>query len=191
VYLLYGDSAVFRLSHRIGARVLGDGGTVALVDGANRFDIHAVVRFAQERNLDPEQLLRRLFISRGFTCYQVEAAITERLPAFLRRTGARTVLIYGLLDTFYDEQAPLRDVRLILERVLESLSRLRNEGVSVLLVSTDWRVLPEARNRLLDRLKKGMDRVYRLETENSRSAQLYLECDRVPAGQPLIGQAGG
>jgi len=175
LWLLYGEHMVFRLAHRVAGHVLMSGSAVALVDGANRFDIQAIVRFAQEHRADPDEMLRRIYISRGFTCYQVEAAVTERLPAFLRRTGARSALIFGLLDTLYDQQAPLRDVRTILERTITALQALCGEGISVLLASTDWRVLPEERNRLLADLKRAMGRVYRLELTADKLPALFLE----------------
>lgn len=175
LWLLYGEHLVFRLAHRVAGHVLRTGAAVALVDGANRFDIQAIVRFAQEHRSDPDEMLRRMYISRGFTCYQVEAAVTERLPAFLGRSGARSALIFGLLDTLYDEQAPMRDVRAILERTVTALRALSGEGISVLLASTDWRVLPEERNRLLGELKRAMDRVYRLETTTEHLPALFLE----------------
>jgi hypothetical protein len=175
LWLLYGEHLVFRLAHRMAGYVLASGATVALVDGANRFDIQSIVRYAQEHRLNPDEVLRRISISRGFTCYQVEAAVTERLPAFLRRSGARFALIFGLLDTLYDEQAPMRDVRAILDRTVTTLRALRGEGISVLLASTDWRVLPEERNRLLGDLKRTMDQVYRLELTAEQMPALFLE----------------
>lgn len=190
VYLLYGDETVFRLSHRVAAQVLGGGASVALVDGANRFDVQAVVRFARERRLDPDALLKRLFISRGFTCYQMEAAVTERLPAFLQRTGSRTALIFGLLDTFYDEQASLRDVQSILRRIEQALLDMKERGVSILLAGIEWNVLPAERNQLLDRLKAGMDRVYRLEMQGEESLQLVLERNEEGRGALRSDQRG-
>ena len=175
LWLLYGEHLVFRLAHRVAGHMLKSGAPVALVDAANRFDIQDIVRYAQEHRLDPEDMLRRIYISRGFTCYQVEAAVTERLPAFLRRTGARSALIFGLLDTLYDQQAPLRDVRTILARTMTALRAMSGEGISVLLASADWRVLPEERNRLLGDLKQTMDRVYRLELTAENLPALYLE----------------
>jgi len=175
LWLLYGEHLVFRLAHRIAGHILKTGAPLALVDGANRFDIQAVVRYAQEHRLDPDEVLQRLYISRGFTCYQIEAAVTERLPAFLRRTGARAALVFGLLDTLYDEQAPMRDVRTILGRTIDALRAMEGEGISVLLTSTDWRVLPEERNRLLSDLKRQMDRVYRLELTAENVPALFLE----------------
>ncbi len=175
LWLLYGEHLVFRLAHRVAGRLLADGASVALVDGANRFDIHAIVRYAQEHHQNPEEVLRRIYISRGFTCYQVEAAVTERLPDFLARSGARTAFVFGLLDTLYDEQAPMRDVRTILARSIAALQALRADGISVLLASTDWRVLPGERHRLLGELKRAMDQVYRLELSAENLPVLFLE----------------
>lgn len=175
VWLLYGDDSVFRLSHRMAAHILNIGSPMVLVDGANRFDIHSIVRFAREHRADPDAFLNRLFIARGFTCYQVEATITERLPAFLKRCGARSAMIFGLLDTFYDEQAPLRDVRAILGSVTTALRTMRDAGISLLLTGTDRRVLPRERNELLTALKTSMDRIYRLELDTDQRPQLFLE----------------
>lgn len=175
LWLLYGEDAVFRLAHRVAGHMLKAGAVVALVDGANRFDIQTIVRYAQEHHLDPDEVLRRIYISRGFTCYQIEAAVTERLPAFLDRTGAHSVLIFGLLDTLYDQQAPMRDARAILERTVAALQKLSAKGISVLLASTNWRVLPEERNRLLGDLQRTMDRVYRLERTAENLPALFLE----------------
>src|SRR6059036_3890523 len=101
LFLLYGDPVVFKLSLLIGAKALQHTAAVAIVDGCNGFDIRALVRFAQQRKLNPDALLDRVFISRGFTCYQMEAAITDMLPAFLSGRRSTTAFIFGLLDTFY------------------------------------------------------------------------------------------
>lgn len=175
VFLLYGDSPVFRFSLVMAAQAISRGASIAVIDGCNRFDVHTITRFARERRLDPDALLNRIFVSRGFTCYQMEAAVSSKLPAFLARTNSNTALIFGLLDTFYDEQAPLREVQHILTRVLCALQAMRAGGVSLLLASTDWKVLPEERNQLFTKLKAGMDRVYRLATGNENKPQLFLE----------------
>lgn len=175
VYLLYGESPIFRLSLMMAAHALNTGTSIAVVDGCNRFDAHSIARFARERGKDPSDFLNRIFVSRGFTCYQMEAAITNRLSSFLDRIGSRTALIFGLLDTFYDEQAPLREVQQILQRVLGSLHAMKQEGISILLACTEWNVLPQERNRLFATLKQGMDRVYRLDVNEENKPLLFLE----------------
>ena len=117
VYLLYGDNLIFQLSLRMAASAMAQGKPIAVVDGCNQFNVHLLSRFARERHLNPEQFLNLIFISRGFTCYQMEQAIASRLPVFLEDIHSNTAMIFGLLDTFYDEQAPFREVQQILKRL--------------------------------------------------------------------------
>jgi len=151
------------------------GTPIAVVDGCNRFNVHLLSRFARERHLDPDEFLRRIFISRGFTCYQMEQAVTRRLPLFLQSIGSNIAMIFGLLDTFYDEQASFREVQQILRRVLGTLQDIKTGGVSVLLACTEWNVLPKERNQLFATLKTGMDTVYRLGIDRKNAPALFLE----------------
>lgn len=178
MYLAYGDRLVFRLSLVLAAQELSRGGSIAIVDGGNRFDVHTITNFARERRLDPDALLNRVFVSRGFTCYQMEAAITSRLPEFLARKNSRVAMIFGLLDTFYDEQAPLREVRQILNRVLHALHAMKKNNISLLLASTEYNVLPKERNQLFVQLKSAMDNVYHLTLDTDNKPQLSLEDHR-------------
>jgi hypothetical protein len=175
VYLLYGDDRVFPISLTMAAHAMTAGSSVAVVDGCNQFNVHLISRFARERKINPDELLRQIFISRGFTCYQMEQAVTNRLPAFLSTINSSTAMIFGLLDTFFDEQASLREVQQILQRVLVSLQAMKTNGVSVLVVCHAYNVLPEERNRLFATLKTGMDRVYRLEVNEDNQSKLFLE----------------
>jgi len=174
-YLVYGDAAVFRLSLRIAAYMIANGGSIAVVDGANRFNVHAISEFARGRRMDPDAFLRRIYISRGFTCYQMEQAIVNRLPGFLNSIHSSTAMIFGLLDTFYDEQASLREVQHILTRILSSLRTMKTEGVSVLLACTEWNVLPQERNKLFADLKSGVDSIYRAHITEQQELQFFAE----------------
>lgn len=179
VFLLYGDPLAFRFSLLLAAQLLRGGASLPLIDGCNRFDVHTITRFARERRLDADALLRRIYVSRGFTCYQMEAAVSDRLPAFLRRINSKTALIFGLLDTFYDEQVPLREVRQMLRRVLGTLAAMKQDNCSLLLTCTEWDVRPEERNELFTRLKAGMDRVYHvMPVAGIATPQLFLEPQR-------------
>lgn len=175
VYLLYGDDRIFPISLTMAAHAMAAGSSVAVVDGCNQFNVHLISRFARERKINPDELLRQIFISRGFTCYQMEQAVTNRLPAFLKTMNSSTAMIFGLLDTFFDEQASLREVRQILQRVLVALQEMKTNGVSVLVVCHPYNVLPEERNQLFATLKTAMDRVYRLEVTEGNQSKLFLE----------------
>jgi hypothetical protein len=175
IFLLYGDRSIFQLSLQMAAHAMAGGKPIAVVDGCNRFDVHALSRFARTRKIDPNKFLNRIFISRGFTCYQMEQAIAHKLPAFLNTIHSNTALIFGLLDTFYDEQASLREVQQILQRLLGSFREMKSSGISLLVVCSERIVAPQERNRLFATLKNGVDRTYKLDVNKQGRLQLFLE----------------
>ena len=179
VFLLYGKRPIFQLSLQMAAHAMTGGKSLAVVDGCNRFDVHALSRFARMRKIDPNIFLNRIFISRGFTCYQMEQALAHKLPSFLSFIHSNTALVFGLLDTFYDEQASLREVRQILQRLLGSFQEMKSVGVSLLIVCLERTVAPPERNQLFTTLKNGMDRVYKLDTNERGTLQLFLESQRM------------
>ena len=189
VYLLHGDHTVFTLSLTMASVALTKGTTIAVVDGGNRFNVHLISRFAREHRIDPAKLLDRIFISRGFTCYQMEQALTRRLPAFLASKGSTTAMIFNPLETLYDEQAPLREVQQILCRVLAALQEMKQRGTSVLIASVDQTVWPEERNALFQTLTSSMDRVYCLEQDDHQHYSIQLERHSSPSSiLPLKGK---
>ena len=210
LYCLHGSSSVFRLSLSAAAHVLLNGVPMTLVDGTNRFDVYYIAEFARrfasqglaplrgsasrptmsglaDRRLAPEHFLKNIFISRAFTCYQMEATITERLPAFVKKKRSPVVIIFGLLDTFYDEQAPLFEVQASLQRIIAALHRLRRDNVSILLASLDVRLASPERNRLFPKLRSAMDRVYYV-TENEGTHQIMAE--KIQEPQKVIQETG-
>ncbi len=176
LYCLHGSSAVFRMSLSAAAHALLHGIPMTLVDGTNRFDVYYLAEFARKfggkqgpgHNITPEQLLQNIFVSRAFTCYQMEALVTERLPVFVRKKGSPIVIIFGLLDTFYDEQAPMFEVRSSMQRIIAALHRLKQANVSVLLASLDVRLASKERAALFPKLTAAMDRVYAVHEEGGR-----------------------
>lgn len=190
VCLLYGDKLIFQLSLRMAAYAMTQGTSVAVVDGCNRFNVHLLSRFARERHIDPNEFLHRIYISRGFTCYQMEQAVSNRLPLFLESIGSNVAMIFGLLDTFYDEQASLREVQQILQRLLGTLQDIKRGGVSVLLACTEWNVQPKERNQLFTTLKTGMDTIYHLTLNQDNKPSLVLESDALRPRPALQRNAG-
>ncbi|MBI3193987.1 MAG: hypothetical protein HYZ34_05880 [Ignavibacteriae bacterium] len=174
-FLLYGESAIFKLSLYFASLLLSKNVTVAVVDGCNRFDVHFITRFARERGGVPDEFLQRIFVSRGFTCYQMEAVIANRLPAFFKSHDATFGMIFGLLDTFYDEQAPLREVQQMLNRLLVQFQEMNRSGHSLLLACNDWKILPKERNQLFAQLKQNVDNVYHAVMNEDQQPKLFLE----------------
>lgn len=185
LYLLYGAREIFHLSLFVASKILGQPRRwphqrqgqhrpIAVVDGANQFDAYYLTRLLREQYGDPESFLNNIYVSRGFTCYQMEAAITQQLPQFLHRMKSKTAMIFGLLDTFYDEQAKFHEVRKSLQRILRKLHEMKKDGVSILIASLEMKVLPEERNQLFRMLKINADQLYRLEVGENHY-RLFLE----------------
>jgi hypothetical protein len=208
LYCLHGrQENVFRISLTAAAHVLLNGSPVTLVDGTNRFDLYGLAEFARRhapaagntprtgetspdgKMITPQDMLDNIFISRAFTCYQMEAVITDRLPAFVRRSRSPVVIIFGLLDTFYDEQAPFFEVKASLRRIIDALHALRDRNVAILLASMDMKLASPERNSLLPLLLRAMDRVYELSGEEGRPLVAHTgrpaETRRLPRVQPF------
>lgn len=175
LYLLHGDRSVFRLSLYAASHALLAGMPITLVDGTNRFDAYYIAEFARKvtaqrlarKPVTPETLLQNIFISRAFTCYQMEATMTERLPAFVRKKRSPVAIIFGVLDTYYDDQAPLFEVKASLQRVIAALHTLKQNNVSVLLASLDMKLASNERNALFPKLRLAMDEVFRVVDTDS------------------------
>lgn len=165
LFCLHGDASVFRLSLHAASHTLLRGLPIALVDGTNRFDAYYIAEVARRvssrtrQRVMPEQLLKHIHVARAFTCYQMEATITERLPVFLKQRGAHVAVIFGLLDTYYDEQAPFFEVQASVTRVIAALQQLKAGNVAVLLASLDMKLASKERNTLFPRVKAAMDHV--------------------------------
>ena len=90
-----------------------------VLDGGNRFNAYIVARALRalnQRNLS--QILERIQVARAFTCYQVAALIESTMPQKI------PTLVIDMLDTFYDESAPLAERIRLAQRCVTHLQRL-------------------------------------------------------------------
>jgi hypothetical protein len=75
-----------------------------VLDGGNRFNVQSIARFL--RRTSPNVLtniLESIRVARAFTCYQMLALLEDKFP------WPHPLLVIDMLDTFYDESAPLRE----------------------------------------------------------------------------------
>jgi hypothetical protein len=136
---------------------LAAGGQAARVfDGGNRFDGYFVARLARRLSPQPYAVLRRVRLSRAFTCFQL-AELIESAPA----VGDEPIFVLDLLSTFYDESVPLRDVERLLSDTLVHLKRLAAAG-PVIVGAREPQALVKDRWALLDRLQAAADAAWML-----------------------------
>lgn len=91
-------------------------GSVLVIDGGNCFDGYALARTLRRQTPQVETILKRVLLSRVFTCYQMVALLAE-LPI-----DGTPVIILDMLATFLDENVSFTKRLHLLE---SSLSLLR------------------------------------------------------------------
>jgi hypothetical protein len=133
-----------------------DGRPARVFDGGNRFDGYFVARLARRLSPQPYAVLRRIRLSRAFTCFQL-AELIEGAPA----VPDEPVFVLDLLATFYDESVPLRDGERLLGETLAHLKRLAAVG-PVIVGAREPQALVKDRWTLLDRLQAAADAAWML-----------------------------
>ena len=163
VGLLYGEKRVYSLGMLITAEMLMHTRSIVFIDGANRVDPYLLSKLARIRSINPYSFLDRAYVTRAYTCYQLDISITDGLLEFVRGVGSHFVIVYGLIDLFDDDQVPVPDVVDILRRVRQTLVHLKANGVSTLLVSSYPRFQLKERERFFNTMAEMSDVRYRLE----------------------------
>lgn len=184
VNLLYGPKPVFHISHSVAGEQLIKNQRVAVIDGANRFSPHAIATIARRHRIDPGTMLERIVVSRAFTCYQMESAVADRAPAFLEQHNCSLLIVFGPLDLFYDEQAPMRDVHRGLRHMLDTLDVLKKQGAAIL-VTSERTSVPRGRGHLFTSLKTKADASYRLDIGERHFALLIEKTSNFISPQSL------
>lgn len=122
--LFFGES-MSRLSTYLIGQLAAQGRPITLVDASNSFDPYLIARIGRHRETDPRILLERIRLSRVFTCHQLVALLCEILP---QQSQSDPLFINGPCNLFYDEQVPLKERKLLFERVARSLALLAKSG---------------------------------------------------------------
>jgi len=99
-------------------------GQVIVIDGGNRFDGYALARALRVHTHQVEAALKRVWLSRAFTCYQMVAMLAE-LPV-----DGTPVIVLDLLATFLDENVSLNKRLRLLDSSLNLLRRI-SQGAPV------------------------------------------------------------
>jgi hypothetical protein len=130
---IFGDGATGLVLRTLaGPLLLGE--TVVAVDGGNRFDPYEIGKAARALGGDGREALSRIRVSRAFTCHQMEALLSRRLPEALSGSDARLALIIGLPETFSDADVPYAEACRVFRNCLSALRRVALSGTRIVLV---------------------------------------------------------
>lgn len=137
--MLYGNSAVLSLSSLLCVRAQlpsqlgGLGSDVIFVDGGNTFRLYHVSRIAQLHQLDPKQVLKRIYISRAFTAYQMTSIVFERLKETVEKYQAKLVVISDIAGLYLDKGIPTEEAKRVFSHLTTYLSRFAEENQLIIL----------------------------------------------------------
>ena len=168
VMLVVAPHAANPLMLELAARLALEG-EVRVLDGGNRFNVYPVAKALRRSTARLEDALRRITLSRAFTCYQLQALLEE--------TPAATIptLLFDMLTTFLDDSVPLPECRRLLGICLPHLRRLAATAPLVVSVKPPPPIAQE-RQVLLEMLQSIADQCWVLEPipEVRRQMELFV-----------------
>ena len=143
---------------------------VVFLDGGNSFNPYLIAKLARRVELHPEELLSRIYLSRAFTCHQMQALITDRLEGALRKYSTNVAIVSGLLDTFFDQDVPFAEAHALLKSAAAEFVRLAGRGAHILLACPDTHLPLQSRQQVfLQLLKKTSQKVLYCEDTKTES----------------------
>lgn len=154
--VLYGSPSVTSLTSLLCVRAQlpvqlgGLGSNVIFIDGGNTFRLYNVARLAQLHQLNPQEALERVFISRAFTAYQLTSLIMEKLEETIKVYNAKLVIISDIAGFFLDEDVSLEEAQRVYSQIVSYLSNFAKKH-QIILIAT---YLPYERSRRNSSLKE-------------------------------------
>ena len=153
-----------RLTVYLSALAAAQGFKVLVADGANAFDPYIVSRFARKEGFPPEELLKKIWVARAFTCHQLATLVRERLETRASEEKASLVVLLGPGTLFADEDVPGEEAALLFRKMLASVREMSQRGIFFLL-SQSFSKLNQNRSFLLRELTGMAHAVLNLKPE--------------------------
>jgi hypothetical protein len=139
--VFHGSSAVRSLLTRLCVRAqlpyqLGGLETnVLFVDGGNSFRLYDVSSFAQACELDPREVLGRIFVSRAFIAYQLTSLIFEQLQSAIETCNSKVVILSDLAQLYLDSDVPKKEAQEVFLQLTGYLADFAEKNRVILVAS--------------------------------------------------------
>ncbi len=155
--VLYGSPSVISLTSLLCIRAQlpvqlgGLGSNVVFIDGGNTFRLYKIARLAQLHQLNPEQVLERIFISRAFTAHQLTSLILDKLEETVKNCNAKLVVISDIAGFFLDNDIPREEAQRVYSQIVSYLSSFARKH-QIILIATYLPYSGNKRNSLLQEM---------------------------------------
>jgi hypothetical protein len=148
----------------LSAFAASQGFEVLVADGANAFDPYIVSRFARKEGFPPEELLKKIWVARAFTCHQLATLVRDRLETRASEEKASLVVLLGPCTLFSDEDVPGEEAALLFRKMLASVRKMSQRGI-FFLMSQSFSKANQNRSFLLRELTGFAHAVLKLKSE--------------------------
>lgn len=150
---LYGSPSVTSLTSLLCIRAQlpvqlgGLGSNVVFIDGGNTFRLYKIARLAQVHQLNPKQVLERIFIARAFTAYQLTSLILDKLEETVKTYNTKIVVISDIAGLFLDDDVPQEEAQRVYSQIMSYLSSFAKKH-QIIIIATYLPYSGNERNRL-------------------------------------------
>ena len=177
--LIHGSSSVQSLTSllcvraQLAKQIGGLGSCVVFIEGGNTFRLYQIARIAQAHQLNPKQVLDKIYISRAFTAHQLTALIIQKLKDATKKFNAKLVIISDIAGYFLDKDLIDDEAQQVFSQITTYLSRFAHEN-NLIVIATDLPHGDLRRNNILHTLachKAGVVLSLR-QTKHSRTISL-------------------
>ncbi len=124
------------------------GPPVLWLDGGNSFNPYRISELGRELGLNSEEILKNIYISRAFTCYQIMSLIFERLNGAIDSFDPDLIVITGLPGLFTESDLPSEEALRAFDSTIDELEDFQGADRTVFMVSTDGREDSEFNSKL-------------------------------------------
>jgi hypothetical protein len=139
-------------------------GSLYVLDGGNAFQGYMLSRALRRQVVDITPALKRVFLARVFTCYQMQTLLSEG------DFSDRPVLVLDFLSTFYDQGVRVADRRRLLRESLGRLNQL-SRRVPVAVWVRQRSVVPEEALSFLSLVRGSAGQVWMPEPRPAAPVQ--------------------
>lgn len=147
---------------------------VLFIDCGNNFRLYEVSYIAQLHELDPREVLERIFISRAFTAYQISSLVFDEFGKAVERYNSKLVIISDIAGLYLDKDVPKKEAKDVFSQLTVYLSRFAEEN-HLVVVATYPPHYPSDRNLFFKLVACGRANVAISVKPSRRGQQFTLE----------------
>jgi len=108
---------------------------VLFIDGSNSFRLYHISTLAQNYELNPKDVLEKIFVSRAFTAYQHVSLILEQLEEAIKQYDSKLVILSNPAQLYLDKDVQKKEAEEVFVQLATFLSEFATKNQVIVVVS--------------------------------------------------------